>query len=109
MTLEQRKLEEAHVLLKKEDNQANLENRKLFQQLERVENELNRVNEDVAGTSKQILKQNVVRLYKLQDLSNRKKNKLSDFGIVLPDKKGGKGQLKGFIYPMIDDKLYEEH
>ena len=54
------------MLLKKEDNQANLENRKLFQQLERVENELNRVNEDVAGTSKQILKQNVVRATKLR-------------------------------------------
>ena len=60
LSLEQRKLEEAHNLLKKEDNQANIENRRLFQQLERVENELNQVNEDVAGTSKQILKQNVV-------------------------------------------------
>ncbi len=59
-TIEQRKLEEAHSLLKKEDVAANLENKRLFQQLERVENELTRVNEDVEGTSKQILKQNMV-------------------------------------------------
>ncbi len=39
-------------------------------------------------------------------MDTSRKNKLSDYGITLPDKKAGK--LKGFIYPMIDDKVYEE-